>query len=462
MNWGQKKRLYVFPWDKFDPVQSFAPLASQPYSIFLDSSKAGHALNRVSYLCWHPFETIESKNGRVTITNAEHQFTYAADPFQVVRERLALWGEDVKPQKDLPAFQGGAAGYFGYDLARGIEKIPSKAAKNDQPDMCIGLYDKVLAFDHINGKAQLMIRAETEAQAITHKNYLERMIDGVFPSFTGTALQWQAARDDHAYKKDIGRVIDYIYAGDIFQANLSRRFTADVPQGFDSFAHYTHLRDINGAPYGAFLNFGDVKLASSSPERFLEVRGRTIETRPIKGTMPSSVPASLLENSDKDRAENIMIVDLLRNDLSKVCEDHSVEVTGLCKVETFEGLHHLVSSVRGKLRGDQSALDALRACFPGGSITGAPKIRAMEIIEELEPQRRGAYCGAIGYVGFDGSMDTSIAIRTLVYERGCVQLQTGGGITAQSDPRAELDETLTKARKMFESFDIQEATKKTA
>lgn len=459
MNWGLKKKLYVFQWDNFNPVQSFAPLAAQPYSIFLDSSRNGHALNRMSYICWHPFETIESKDGRITITNAEHQFTYAADPFQVVRERLALWGEDVKTQKDLPAFQGGAAGFFGYDLARGIEKFPTQAPKNDQPDMCIGLYDKVLAFDHARSKAHLMIRAENEEQALTHKAYLERLVCNAPPEFSGTDLQWSTGKDDEAYKKDIQRVIDYIYAGDIFQANLSRRFTAALPKNFDAFAHYTHLRNMNGAPYGAFLNFGGVKLASSSPERFLEVRGRNVETRPIKGT---HISAGALADSDKDRAENIMIVDLLRNDLSKVCEDHSVEVTDLCKIETFEGLHHLVSTVHGKLRGDQSALDALRACFPGGSITGAPKIRAMHIIEALEPHRRGAYCGTIGYIGFDGSMDTSITIRTLVYEGGTVQLQTGGGITAQSDPQTELEETLTKARKIFESFEAREALQETA
>lgn len=461
MSWGAKKKLYVFQWDKLDPVDSFAPLAAQPYSIFLDSAKPGHDLNRVSYLCWHPFETIEARGGRITITNADHQFTYAADPFQVVRERLALWGDGFKPQAGLPAFQGGAAGFFGYDLARGIEKLPSRATKTTQPDMCIGLYDKVLAFDHASGQAHLMIRAESAAEAKRHKAYIEWTM-GERPQFGGCDLDWRSERSDEQYKADIKRVVEYIYAGDIFQANLSRRFSADVPHEFDAFSHYIRLREVNAAPYGAFLNFGDVKLSSASPERFLEVRGRTVETRPIKGTMPSSLPAAALAESDKDRAENIMIVDLLRNDLSKVCEDHSIEVPDLCKVETFEGLHHLVSTVRGKLRGDQSAMDALRACFPGGSITGAPKIRAMQIIDELEPNRRGAYCGAIGYVGFDGTMDTSISIRTLVYERGKVHLQTGGGITAQSDAQGELDETLTKARKMFESFEDAGALKKTA
>lgn len=454
MKWENKKKLYVFQWDINNPVQTFAHLANQPYSVFLDSARPSHPLSRYSYIGWHPFETIEAKAGRVTVTNAENQFTYRADPFQVVRERLALWGEDIKPRSDLPPFQGGAIGFFGYDLARAIERLPARAQDTGQPDMCIGLYDKVIAFDHDTGKAYLMIHADSDQKAQVHKAYIERMAALPAPApYIGATLQWNTGRDDDSYKKDIRRIVDYIYAGDIFQANLSRRFSASVPQGFDAFAHYAHLREMNGAPYGAFLNFGDMKLASSSPERFLEVRGRDIETRPIKGTLPSSKPAEILAHSDKDRAENIMIVDLLRNDLSKVCEDHSIEIDGLCSIETFEGLHHMVSTVYGKLRGDKGAVDALRACFPGGSITGAPKIRAMEIIEELEPHRRGAYCGAIGYIGFDGSMDTAITIRTLVYDGDTVHLQTGGGITAASDAQTELDETLTKAQKMFESFD---------
>ncbi|PZQ47856.1 MAG: aminodeoxychorismate synthase, component I [Micavibrio aeruginosavorus] len=451
--------MFVYPWSGPDAVRSFAPLAAQPYALFFDSSRDGHPLSRVSYLCWHPFETIESKDGRITITNKDHQFTYQGDAFKVVKERLALWGDAVKTKPDLPAFQGGAAGFFGYDLARALERLPSKAKPHSQPDLCIGLYDKVLAFDHARGEAVLMIHAENEADALKHKAYIEWITIHDVPVFSGAAIDWRSEKSDADYKADIARVIEYIYAGDIFQANLSRRFSGVLPEEFDPYAHYVHLRRINGAPYGAYMNFGVATLASSSPERFLEVKNRIVETRPIKGT---HVNAAALEKSGKDRAENIMIVDLLRNDLSKVCEDHSVEVADLCKIESFEGLHHMVSTVRGRLRGNESALDALRACFPGGSITGAPKIRAMQIIDELEPHRRSAYCGAIGWAGFDGAMDTAITIRTLVYENGLVHLQTGGGITAQSDPAAELEETLVKAAKMFESFEISGALKKTA
>ena len=459
----RQKRLFVYDWQGPDAARSFAPLADLPYSIFLDSSREGHALNRYSYVLWHPFETIESRGGRVTVTNRDHQVSYAADIFKVVRERLSLWDEGRSVQKKLPPFQGGAAGFFGYDLARQLERMPSTAKLHSQQDACIGLYDKVLAFDHESSKAVLMIAAKSEDEALVHKAFVEDCVRVHHTKdFGGFDAAWTSEKDDAAYEKDIARVIEYIHAGDIFQANLSRRFSADVPEIFDAFAHYKHLREINPAPYGAFMNFGGVKLASSSPERFLEVKGRVVETRPIKGTMSSSLPASTLAESEKDHAENVMIVDLLRNDLSKVCEDHSISVEKLCDIETFEGLHHMVSTVRGTLRGDQGALEALRACFPGGSITGAPKIRAMEIIEELEPNRRGAYCGAMAWIGFDGAMDSAITIRTLVYEDAKVHLQTGGGITANSQPNMELAETLVKAGKLFESFEEKKEERKHA
>lgn len=456
----RQKRLFVYDWQGPDAPTCFAPLAALPYSIFLDSSMDGHALSRTSYVLWHPFETIESRGGRVTITNRDHQFSYNSDIFKVVRERMGLWGEGRTAQKNLPPFQGGACGFFGYDLARQLERLPSHAETTSQPDACIGLYDKVLAFDHAADKAVLMIAASTESEALVHKAFIEDCVRVHTPKPQDAIVLWDTDKDDAAYENDIARVVDYIHAGDIFQANLSRRFSAELPKGFDAYTHYRTLRDINPAPYAAFMNFGGVALASCSPERFLEVSGRVIETRPIKGTTPSSLPASALAESEKDRAENVMIVDLLRNDLSKVCEDHSVEVTQLCDIETFEGLHHMVSTVRGTLRGDQGAMEALRACFPGGSITGAPKIRAMEIIEELEPHRRGAYCGAMAWMGFDGAMDSAITIRTLVYEASQVHLQTGGGITAMSDPAAEREETLTKARKIFESFQTPVKDKK--
>lgn len=460
---GQSLRLFVYSWHDFDARQTFAPLSNLPYSIFLDSARNTHPLSRYSYICFDPFETICAKNGIVKVSNKDNEFEFLSDPFRVVRERLNLWADYFSTKSGLSPFQGGACGFFGYDLARTLERLPVHATPHNQPDMMIGIYNKVVVFDHQKNKSHLFIHAKDEKTALKEKAGLENIILSHRPkTYEPQALAWETKRNDKDFTADIQAVIDYVHAGDIFQANLSRRFTARPPEGFDAFSHYSHLRSINAAPYGAFMHFDDITLASCSPERFLSVTGKTIETRPIKGTVPSHLPVQILEDSEKDRAENIMIVDLLRNDLSKVCEDHSVTVDNLCAIETFEGLHHMVSTIRGSLRADQSPLDALRACFPGGSITGAPKIRAMEIIDELEPDRRGAYCGCMAYIGFDGAMDSAITIRTLVYAGGEVSLQTGGGITALSDAQKEFEETLTKAQKIFESFAPPEQERKTA
>jgi para-aminobenzoate synthetase component I len=261
----------------------------------------------------------------------------------------------------------------------------------------------------------------------------------------------------------ICEVIERILAGDIFQANLAQRFEAPVPMGFDHFGFYSQLRKLNAAPFAAYLDHDDFVIASASPERFLQVENGRVETRPIKGTrrrfadpVLDALQARALTESRKDRAENVMIVDLLRNDLSKVCVPGSVQVPQLCGLETFASVHHLVSTVTGRLREGQGAVDLLAAAFPGGSITGAPKVRAMEIITEMERYARGPYCGAIGYIGFDGRMDTSIVIRTASFRAGTCVVQAGGGIVTASDPAAEYDETLDKARAIFAAFRAKE------
>ena len=349
------------------------------------------------------------------------------------------------------------AGYWGYDLGRQLEKIPT-LTKDDTntPDMMIGIYTNILTYHHATKKMTFIIHAENEIEYEKEKRFLQTII--ALPKFqeeeepNNTQPEWTTTKSEKDYKQDIQTIIDHIYEGDVYQVNLSRRFEAKQPKDFDEFEHYKTLREHNPAPFSAFMNFGALKLASCSPERFLSVQNGQVETRPIKGTMESSAPAKALQNSAKDHAENIMIVDLMRNDISKVCEYHSVQATTLCAVETFKGLHHLVSTITGTLSPDKTPIDLLKACFPGGSITGAPKIRAMEIIEQLEPHRRGVYCGTMGYIGFDGTMDTSIIIRTLIYTNDKIYLQTGGGITCESTPNQELQETLTKADKIFESF----------
>ena len=427
--------LKIEEWSGADMPEAYEALADSPYALFFDSNRPSHPNNRWSFICWAPVETIETKNG---VIFHDRKKIEATDFFTFLQSRLDNY--NFNPQGHNIPFTGGAAGYFGYDLGRQLEDLPDQTIDDMKtPDACIGIYTNVLAFDHKNNKAWKIGGADLPPV----KNR---------KTYTQDTLDWKTHKADKDYCRDIAKIIDYIHAGEVYQVNLSRRFEANLPEGFNAYGHYKNLRDINPAPFSAFMNFGDVTLVSCSPERFLSVTGSEVETRPIKGTLPSTQNADILIKSAKDRAENTMIVDLLRNDLSKVCDYHSVKVPELCMLETFAGVHHLVSTVKGILQEGKTATDLLRACFPGGSITGAPKIRAMEIIEELEETRRGPYCGAIGYISFNGRMDTNIVIRTLVYTGGKAYLQTGGGIVSDSIPEKELQESLDKAAKIFESF----------
>jgi para-aminobenzoate synthetase component 1 len=273
-------------------------------------------------------------------------------------------------------------------------------------------------------------------------------------------LAWRSNFTRAGYEAAVERVRDYIRAGDIYQANIAQRFEADLPEGFDPFGLYRRLRATNPATFGAYLAFEDLRVASSSPERFLKLSGRAIETRPIKGTVRRVTdPAAdarlgeALQANAKERAENIMIVDLLRNDLSRICEPHSVRVPVLCGLESYASVHHLVSVVTGTLKADMDALDLIAATFPGGSITGAPKLRAMDIITEIEGDARELYCGAIGALDFTGDLDTAIAIRTVFMDRNRAVLQAGGGVTLLSEPGPEYEETLIKAARVFQAFE---------
>ncbi len=460
-------KLHSFACDEAEPHELFASLSRMPYSLFFDSADQLHELGRYSFITFQPVEMIESKNGKITVTNREQQLSFRGQPFQIVRDRVESYGLDKESREDLPPFQGGAAGFFGYDLVRSLETLPEETTDNPaMPDMAVGIYDQVFAWDHQKQKGVYMVHASDDRiAALRHQHFMRLATSPLAHPASGGMVerdgQWYALHMRDEYESAIQRVIDYIHAGDIFQANLSQRFEADLPAGFDPWEHYLTLRRVNAAPFAAYMNFGGVTLSSASPERFLYVKNRQVETRPIKGTAPRHEEESLdqffrnqLENSEKDRAENTMIVDLLRNDLSKVCEDHSIDVPRLCGMESFAQVHHLVSIVTGTLRADQTPADLLEACFPGGSITGAPKVRAMQIIEELEKTRRGPYCGAMGYIGFNGAMDTSIAIRTLVYDGHTVSFNAGGGIVADSASFSEYDETMVKAEAIFKSFEI--------
>ncbi len=445
-----------------DYLKAFSCVKHMPYSLLLDSSDRKHPNSRYSFVMCSPIETIEAINGEITVTNWEQKLSITGDPFLLLQSRIKSWICDTKHIPNMPPFQGGAAGLFGYDLGRYLEDLPAIAAScGSVPDMAVGIYDQVLAHDHLLKKSYIFTHARSEDEAVKKREFLIELFskDIKAPKYKANKLDWSSNFDKKSYKEQVQKVINYIHDGDVFQANISQRFDAELPDDFDPFIHYLHMREVNPAPFSAYMNIGNIKIASTSPERFITARDRNVETCPIKGTRPhvsdftqDCAYKKELSSSEKDRSENTMIVDLMRNDLSKVCEEHSVDVSGLCELETFASVHHLVSTIQAKLSHDKNALDLLRACFPGGSITGAPKIRAMEIIEELEPTRRSAYCGSIGYIGFDDYMDTNILIRTLVYEDNKVSLQTGGGVVADSNPSEEYQETLDKAYAIFNSF----------
>ncbi|WP_276200519.1 aminodeoxychorismate synthase component I [Chelatococcus sp. XZ-Ab1] len=450
--------------DGLDPVDAAARLAPLGHLTFLDSARDG-GLGRYAYAAADPFGIFSVRGGRCFWDGERLD-----EPFvPALKARLAAFRQERLA--DLPPFQGGAAGFLAYDLARAFEKLPLTAAgAGAVPEAVLPFYDVVLAFDLVASRAFLVSTGWPETEPAVRERragqraeaFLDRLRQPAPPMRGNPAIAsdaWVAdfSRDD--YLAVVRRTIDYILAGDIFQACLAQRFEAPLPPGFDGWAFYRRLRSVNAAPFGAWLDYGDVKVASSSPERFLRLDRGHVETRPIKGTAPRSADpqedtalAAALAASEKDRAENLMIVDLLRNDLSRVCRPGSVHEPALCALESYANVHHLVSTVTGELEAGRDAVDLIAATFPGGSISGAPKIRAMEIIAELERNARGVFCGAIGFIGFSGDMDLNIAIRTVTLAGGKAVVQAGGGITMLSDPPAEHEETMVKARRIFEAF----------
>lgn len=431
-----------------DSAALFERLRDLPWPIFLDSGHGG----RYDILCADPYATLVTRGETTEIRTGDLVRASADDPFRLLRELLG----PVEESAGLP-FSGGAVGYFGYDLARRLERLPALAKEESLPEMAVGLYDWAVVVDHQERRAQLVGACRLPATRDRWPALLERLSRPA-PAASAQPLRLSAPLASNfsrpAYGEAIARIRRYLEAGDCYQVNLAQRYAA--PAEGDAWTTYLELRRSNPAPHGAFLDLPFARILSSSPERFLEVREGQVETRPIKGTRPRAAEpekdrrlAEELAASPKDRAENLMIVDLLRNDLGKVCETGSVKTPRLFEVESFASVHHLVSTVTGRLAPGRHALDLLRACFPGGSITGAPKRRAMEIIEELEPHRRGLYCGAIGYIGFDGAMDTNIAIRTLVHAGGELRFWAGGGIVHDSDAESEYQETLDKAAPFF-------------
>ena len=442
----------------------FARIRHKPWAMLLDSGQPHSQYGRYDILVADPFVTLRNieNTGSATAKTQTEIFkdgqlsTSHEDPFALLNSLLAPYQAVAG---DLP-FSGGAVGYFAYDLMRQLERLPQHNAVDATiPHMMVGIYDWCVLVDHHLKTACLVSNGFEQA---THDHWPElcALFDAPAAAENGSfsiSTAISSNMDFSQYAQAFNKVKDYITAGDCYQVNLAQRFSAQA-QG-DSWPAYLKLREISPAPFMAYMNFGDLQVLSGSPERFLQVVSGVVETRPIKGTRPRSADAILdqqyadeLQASVKDKAENLMIVDLLRNDISKSCAVGTVKADQLFQLQSFANVHHLVSIIRGVLQPAKTALDLLRGCFPGGSITGAPKLRAVEIIEELEPHRRGVYCGAIGYIGFDGNMDTNIAIRTAVYAAGEISFCAGGGIVADSVLEHEYVETLDKAASLLKTM----------
>jgi para-aminobenzoate synthetase component 1 len=478
---------YPLVEEVFTPLTApelFELIQGNPYSFFLDSGMDPQRLGRYSFLGSNPFLVMSSQGTEIALVRGDKHEVEFGNPFDVLGKLLELYKLDHCPSP-VP-FLGGAVGYLGYDLCHFIERLPSTAIDDLKlPESYFAFYDAIFAFDHLEERAYLIATGFPELEEGQRlkgarmrleelKNWLyaasptqeapfhrrEKLGEGEFqstPEHKKIFLKSNFTHDE--YIKAVDRVREYIAAGDVFQVNLSQRFESDLP--YPPYELYKRLRLLSPAPFASYLNFQGVTIVSASPERFLKVQGDLVETRPVKGTRPRGRDpvedhslAQELTKSAKDQAENVMIVDLERNDLGRVCHYGTVKVTELAILETFPTVFHLTSTILGKLRRGKTNIDLLKATFPGGSITGAPKVRAMEIIDELEPTKRSVYTGSIGYLSFNEDLDINIVIRTFLIKEGKAYFQAGGGIIYDSDSEAEYRETLDKAKALIQALQL--------
>ncbi|EGQ9273353.1 aminodeoxychorismate synthase component I [Vibrio parahaemolyticus] len=428
----------------------FSHIQHLPWAMLLRSASKTHIDSRFDVLVANPIATLETIADSTQVETPSNAYSTQDDPFTLLHQLQEQWLPHValNIELDLP-FVGGALGYFSYDLGRRVETMPEQAEKDlNTPDMAVGLYEWAVVVDHKLKKAYLVGQNIEQAWQWLDKQEVEQSVDFALSG------DWQSNMTKESYATRFDKVQEYLLSGDCYQINLAQRFNA--PYQGSEWQAYLKLESANQAPFSAFIRMPESSILSISPERFLELKDRIIETKPIKGTRPRSedpkqdnANAHDLQTAEKDQAENLMIVDLLRNDIGRVASPGSVHVPKLFDIESFPAVHHLVSTIRANLDEQYSPADLLRACFPGGSITGAPKVRAMQIIEELEPHRRSAYCGSIGYISRHGRMDTSITIRTLVAENHKLYAWAGGGVVADSDCASEYQETLDKLSKIL-------------
>ncbi|EGT4252857.1 aminodeoxychorismate synthase component 1 [Citrobacter amalonaticus] len=445
--------IITLPWRHDAAEHYFASLSHLPWAMLLHSGHADHPHSRFDIVVADPLCTVQTHGETTQIRDAQGSRYTHDDPLAVVQNALTALNLQPPVNADLP-FQGGALGLFGYDLGRRFESLPSHARQDIAlADMAMGLYDWALIVDHQRQTVSLL----SHTDALARLAWLESQQSPARVPFRLTT-DWRSNMTREQYGEKFRQVQAYLHSGDCYQVNLAQRFQASY-QG-DEWLAFERLNQANRAPFSAFLRLEEGAILSLSPERFILLADGDIQTRPIKGTLPrlpqdaaDREQAQKLANSPKDRAENLMIVDLMRNDIGRVALPGSVRVPELFVVEPFPAVHHLVSTVTARLPPTRHACDLLRAAFPGGSITGAPKVRAMEIIDELEPHRRNAWCGSIGYLSVCGNMDTSITIRTLTAVDGQLCCSAGGGIVADSEEQAEYQETFDKVNRILQQLE---------
>ena len=471
-------KLYSVELPYVDSAALFYKVSDEHWAIFLDSGvidgkppTSRHA--NYDVLAIRPHSTLVFDGGFSYFQKGETHHKLPGDPIALLQ---AIIPELDDPEDNQFAYVPGALGYFSYDLARQYETLPTLALNDENlPEMAMGIYHVIVLVDHQEKKTRLLHLGEDEqvlalrtfwSELIEHTADFSDMFEDIGMQrdyLTKTNSQENLTRED--YERCFKQIRKYTVEGDCYQVNMAKRFSAEVDG--DSWYTYQKLRSLSPAPYASFINLPFAQVLSNSPESFIECIAGNVVTSPIKGTRGRDLEdpendkriAESLFQSNKDRAENLMIVDLMRNDLSRCCELGSVRVPTLFSVHTFANVHHLISTVKGRLKPELHSLDLLRSCFPGGSITGAPKIRAMEIIEELEPHRRGLYCGSIGYIGANGDLQTNIAIRTIVVKGGVARYSAGGGLVIDSDVDEEYQEIIDKASVMNKVLELNLETK---
>ncbi len=437
---------------KLSPFDIYSIFSNEEDSVFLDSSKEDENLSKYSFIGINPVEKFEVIEGKCYVNSVEIE---SKDGFLEIENRIEKYKLNV--QSNVPLI-GGYIGYISYDSGRMIEKLPNTAKEDFEiPDMRFILYNNIIIFDLINKKYYitslgLKSKVDKSIDIIENRILKAKPSDKIDISKSNTEFYSNFTKDE--YIKAVITMKEYIRNGDIYIANMTQRFYCECTE--EAFKIYSKLRSINEAPFSAYLNYKDFQVISSSPERFIQIKDRKVSTRPIKGTRPrgnnkeeDNYYRRELQNSEKDKSELLMIVDLERNDLSKVCAPDSVDVSELFKIEEYATVFHLVSTINGVLKEDSSAVKCMREAYPGGSITGAPKIRAMEIIEELEGIKRNIYTGSIGYFDLRGNSDFNIVIRTILKKEDKAYFGVGGGITWESNEEEEYEETLQKAKALM-------------